>query len=423
MDFDEGFGGVGGAGAVAGADVVVEDLLEVGDDGVSTECSEEAAIDVDGSFGFLEGAGERDADVGVLGFAGAIDDAAHDGELEFFDAGVGLAPDGHGVAEVVLNLLGELLEEGAGGASAAGAGGDLRGEAADAEGLENLLAGVDFFGAVTVGLGSEGDADGVSNAVEQQGREAGGGGDDAFHAHSGFGEAEVEGVVAAGGEHLVDVDEIEDAGDLGAEDDLVMAEAVFFGGGGGVEGAAAHGFEHDGAGGERLGEAGVFVHEAGEEGLIERAPVDADADGLVVLDGALDHGAEVVVVFAADGDVAGVDAVLGEGLGAVGIFLEELVAVVMEVANDGDVDAEFVEAFNDGRDGFSGGVVVDGDADELRSGGGKRGDLLDGGLDVGGVCVGHGLDDDGSVRTDANLAYVDRNGLSAMCIRHEDPHL
>ena len=29
-----------------------------------------------------------------------------------------------------------------------------------------------------------------------------------------------------------------------------------------------------------------------------------------------DHGAEVVVVFAADGDVAGIDAVLGEGLGA-----------------------------------------------------------------------------------------------------------
>ncbi len=37
----------------------------------------------------------------------------------------------------------------------------------------------------------------------------------------------------------------------------------------------------------------------------------ADADGLLVLDGDLDHGAEVVVVFAADGAVAGVDAVLG----------------------------------------------------------------------------------------------------------------
>ena len=36
--------------------------------------------------------------------------------------------------------------------------------------------------------------------------------------------------------------------------------------------------------------------------LVERAPVDADADGLLVLDGDFDHGAEVVVILAADGD-------------------------------------------------------------------------------------------------------------------------
>ena len=49
-------------------------------------------------------------------------------------------------------------------------------------------------------------------------------------------------------------------------------------------------------------ELGVLVHHLGEQRLVERAPVDADADGLLVLDGDFDHGAEVVVVLAADGD-------------------------------------------------------------------------------------------------------------------------
>ena len=146
---------------------------------------------------------------------------------------------------------------------------------------------------------------------------------EALHAHAGFGEAEVQRVVAAGGELGVDVDEVADAADLGGEDDLVVAEAVALGGGGGVERADDHRFHHHVAGGQRLGELAVLVHHAREQGLIERAPVDADADRLLVLDGALDHGAEVVVVLAADGDVAGIDAVLGESARGGGIFLEQ----------------------------------------------------------------------------------------------------
>ncbi len=206
--------------------------------------------------------------------------------------------------------------------------------------------------AAGAGLRREGDANRIADAFEEQRREAGGGGDDALHAHAGFGEAEVERIIAAGGEHIVDVDEVAYAGDFAADDDLVVAEAVTLGGSRGVEGAAAHGFEHDVARGRGIGELRVLVHEAGEEGLVERAPVDADADGLLILDGALDHGAEVVVVFAADGDVAGIDAVLGERLGAGGILLQELVAVVVEVADDGDVDAALRQAFDDVRDGL-----------------------------------------------------------------------
>ena len=91
------------------------------------------------------------------------------------------------------------------------------------ERLQNLLRGLHLFRAVAAGLGREADADGVANAGQQQRRKAGGGGDEALGAHAGFGEAEVQRVVAAGGEVGVDVDQVADAGDLGGEDDLVVA--------------------------------------------------------------------------------------------------------------------------------------------------------------------------------------------------------
>ena len=222
---------------------------------VALEGDGELAVDVDGRLGLFEGAGQGDADVGVLGFAGAVDDAAHDGQLQLFDAGVLLLPLGHGLDEVVLDALGELLEVGAGGAAAAGAAGDLGHEAADGERLQDLLGAAHLLGAVAAGRGGERDADGVADAGEQQRRETGGGGDDALHAHAGFGEAEVEGVIGARGKLGVDVDEVADAGDLGGEDDLVAAQAVALGGGGVVEGGDDHRFHHHVAGIERLGAA------------------------------------------------------------------------------------------------------------------------------------------------------------------------
>ena len=239
--------------AVAVPNVFIQNLLEVLDDGVAAESGHEAAVDVDGGFGLFEGAGERDADVGMLRFAGSVDDAAHHGKLEIFDARILGAPCRHAGAEVVLNLLGEFLEKGACCAAAAGACGDLGCETPDTERLQDLLGGEYFFGAAGAGFGGEGDADGVSDAGKKQRREAGRGGDDAFHTHAGFGESEVKWVIAAGGEHLVDVDEVADAGDFAADDDLVVAETVTLRGGGGIEGTAAHGFEHDVACGRGIG--------------------------------------------------------------------------------------------------------------------------------------------------------------------------
>ena len=78
---------------------------------------------------------------------------------------------------------------------------------------------------------------------------------------------------------------------------MFVAEAVVLGGLGGLKRADDHSFHHHVARGERLGELAVLVHHAREQRLIERAPVDADADGLLVFDRALDHDVKIVVIF------------------------------------------------------------------------------------------------------------------------------
>src|SRR6185437_15495905 len=199
--------------------------------------------------------------------------------------------------------------------------------------LQNLLRGKDFFRTVAAGLGGERNADGVADAGKEQWGKPGGGGDEALGAHAGLSEAEVQGVVAAGGKIGIDIDEVADAGDFGRQDDLVVPQTILFSGSGGVQGADDHGFYHDVAGRAGGGGFRVLVHHAGEQGLVQRAPVDADADGFLVFHRALDHGAEIVVVFAADGDVAGIDAVLGQSASGGGVLFEQQMAVVVEVAD------------------------------------------------------------------------------------------
>ena len=101
-----------------------------------------------------------------------------------------------------------------------------------------------------------------------------------------------------------------------------------------------------------------------------------------------------------------------------GILLEQQVAVVVEVADDGDADAALVEAFDDVGNGGGGVFVVDGDADDLGAGEGEGRNLLDGAGDVGRVGVGHGLDDDRDLPADADVADFDRGCFPALNLRH-----
>ena len=173
----------------------------------------------------------------------------------------------------------------------------------------------------------------------EEDREPGRGGHDALVAHPGLGQAEVERVVATGGQEPIHVDEVADAADLGADDDPVVTEPGRLRQLGRAERRLEHRVDHHVAGIARLGSRGVRVHQLGQDGLIERAPVDADPHGLPVVDGDLDDRREVLVV-ALRADVARVDPVLGQGRGHLRVLDQQLVAVVVEVADDRDVDPE-----------------------------------------------------------------------------------
>ena len=81
-------------------------------------------------------------------------------------------------------------------------------------------------------------------------------------------------------------------------------------------------------------------------------------------------------------------------------------ADVVEVADQRHVHADPVEALADLRHGGGRLVAVDGDAHELRAGPRELGDLRHGGVDVGGVGVGHRLDDDRGAAADRDRAVA-----------------
>ena len=105
-------------------------------------------------------------------------------------------------------------------------------------------------------------------------------------------------------------------------------------------------------------------------------------------------------------DVARVDPVLREGGGRAGMLGEELVPVVVEVADERHADAEVVELAADLGHGPGRRVVVDRDADELAARVRERGDLERGRVRVGRVGVRHRLDDDRDGRPHGDPADV-----------------
>src|SRR5208283_1200159 len=131
-----------------------------------------------------------------------------------------------------------------------------------------------------------------------------------------------------------------------------------------------------------------------------------------------DHGAEIGVAGLSDAGVAGINPVLGEVAGALGILGEQDVAVVVEVADDGNANALLVELLDDAGNSGGGGFVVDGDAYQFRTGASQGRALLDGGGDISGIGIGHGLHHDWCIRADVHAANGDSHGFPAGNDRH-----
>ena len=219
----------------------------------------------------------------------------------------------------------------------------------------------------------------------------------------------MERVVAACGEQPVDVDEVAHAGDLGRQDDPVMRHPGLLGQLGGAQRRLEHRLDHHIAGVARRGEGRVLVHQLGQDRLVERAPVDPDADRFPVVVGDLDDRREMLVV-ALGTDVPGIDPVLGQRRGRLGVVGKQLVPVVVEVADDRHVDAEATDLADHLRDGGRRLVGVDRHPHQLRAGMRQARDLDGGRVGIGGVGVGHRLDDDRVGGPDEHAADIDADG-------------
>ncbi len=215
--------------AVGRAHVIGDDLLEFLGDALALERDGLLAVDVHRRDGHFARARQADADVGHLRFARAVDHAAHDGDAHLLHAGVAGAPLRHLRAQVGLDLVGELLEVGAGRPAASRAGRHQRRERAQAHRLQDLLRDHDFARPIAAGLGRERDADRVADACLQQHRHRRGRGDDAFRSHARLGESQVQRVIAAPRELGVHRDQVLDVGDLAREHDAVARQAERFG--------------------------------------------------------------------------------------------------------------------------------------------------------------------------------------------------
>ena len=140
-----------------------------------------------------------------------------------------------------------------------------------------------------------------------------------------------------------------------------MAEPDGFSHLGGAEGGGEHRLHVHILRGAWISGRGVLVHHLREEILVERAPVHADAHGLVVIDGNLDDRTKVLIPPLA-AHVPRVDAVLGKRTRAVRMPGEQQVAIVVKVSDDRHGHTKIRQPTRDLRDRRGRLVVVHRDA-------------------------------------------------------------
>ena len=218
----------------------------------------------------------------------------------------------------------------------------------------------------------------------------------------------MQGVIAPFRKLAVDGDQALHVGHLARKNDVIPGHAQFLGPGRVLQRRNHQRFPGHLGGILGIVQFRVVVHHPGDQFLIQAAPVDADAHRAAVFERRFDHGRELAFAFFPEADVARVDPVFGQGLRTGGILGQELVAVVVEIADQGHAAGPLVQRVTDQGNGLGRGLVVDRDPHQFRAGAGKPGHLFHRSFDVGGVGVGHRLDDDG--RPAAHGDAADGNG-------------
>src|SRR5690554_6017132 len=388
--------------AIAALDILLDDGLELLGDVIAFQGDRAFAVDIYRGGRHLAGAGQADADIGVAAVARAVDDTTHDRDVHGLHAGIAVFPDRHLVAQIALNTVGELLKHRAAGAPASWAGHHHGSEGAQPHALQDLLCNLHLATPIAAGLWCKRNTNGVAYALLQQDRQGCGGSHNALAAHAGFGQAQMQGVIAACGQVLVDGNEVLHMTYLAGQHNGIGRQAEFFGTLRIADGRYHQGIAHDRLRSPGLRPLAVFVHHAGHELVIQAAPVHADAHGLVVATSHLDHLREVIVALLAAAYIARVDAVLGQRLRTFGKLRQQLVAVVVKVANQRDRNIHAVKLLAYGGDFARRLGRVDRNAHQLGTRLGELFDLHRRGNGIGGIGIGHGLHHYGCVAADSH---------------------
>ena len=212
----------------------------------------------------------------------------------------------------------------------------------------------------------------------------------------------MQGIVATLCQCAIDGNQVLHAADLARQQNLPFRHAQFCCAVGRADGRSNQRLVHDLLGAPGRAACVIGIHQVGQQILVEAAPIDANAHRFVPTQGGLNHLGKLLVFLVAFAHVAGIDAVFGQSLGAIGKFRQQPVAVVMKVANQRHGNAHAVKLLTDVGHGLCRFRRIDGDAYQL---GARQRQFLDLNGRANGIChvgIGHGLHTHRAAATDSD---------------------
>src|ERR1700735_16750 len=209
-------------------DVIVEQSLEGRRQLVviSFQRGEMLAVDVNRAARRLSSTGQADSDVGGFRFAGAVDDAAHDGQLQLFHTFVMALPIRHFVANVALNAFRQLLERGARGTAAARASCNAGCEGSQSKRLQQFASGIHFLATIAARAWCQRDADCIANSFAEENSHGSRGPHQTLRSHARFREPQVQRLVCFLRELAINFHQIVRARNLAGNNNLVLAQTA-----------------------------------------------------------------------------------------------------------------------------------------------------------------------------------------------------